>query len=172
MKTKTSKMNGNQLKRIDFEKGFFEANGKKYFIEGGMSIERYAEFQIYEKELAYGLTVKGLFDKLGELWRMLNKLKFADAAVLLNDIIRGVSKLEDREPVVLKICALVINEENEDRTQFSQDMITRKILDWKTEGISMADFFRVASGSVNGLQEIYRKAARIISGEASLEDSE
>lgn len=161
-------MEGKQLKRIDLERGYFEANGKKYFIEGAMSIERYAEFQIFEKELAYGLTVKAIFEKLGELWKLINKLKFGEAAVQLNDLIRGVSKIEEREPVVLKICALVINEENEDRGEFSQDMINRKITDWKAEGMDMRDFFLVASGSVNGLQEIYKKVTRIISGAESL----
>lgn len=163
-------MEQRQLKRIDLESGYFEANGKKYFIEGAMSIERYAEFQIFEKELAYGLTVKGIFEEITKAWKHLNKLQLGEAAVILNNLIRGVSKLEEREPVVLKICALVINEENEDRAHFSQDMINKKIIDWKAEGLDIRDFFHVASGSVNGFQEIYRKAARIISGEETLSD--
>lgn len=157
-----------ELKRIDLNAGYFEANGKKYFIEGAMSIERYAEFQLYEKELAYGMTVKGIFDRLQKVYQLLNKMKFADSAVIIYDVIKGLAKLEDREPTVLKICALVINEENEDRKEFSTDMINRKISDWKAEGIDMQDFFLVASVSVNGLQELYRKVGRIMMGTESL----
>jgi hypothetical protein len=151
------------LKRIDFQKGTFQANGKNYIIEGSLTIERYAELQILEKEMAYGLSVKGMYEKLQKLYTDVNKMKFADVAVAINDLMRGVAKLQEREPVVLKICALFINVEDEDRKEFSTDMINRKIADWKQEGIDMRDFFMVASNSVNGFLEIYKTVARIIS---------
>lgn len=157
-----------ELKRIDLNAGHFEANGKKYFIEGAMSIERYAEFQLYEKELAYGLTVKGIFERLQKVYQLLNKMQFADSAVIIYDVIKGLAKLEDREPTVLKICALIINEENEDRKEFNEDLINRKIADWKAEGIDMQDFFYVASVSVNGLRELYKKIGRVMMGAESL----
>lgn len=146
--------------RIDFEKGSFQANGKIYTIEGGLTIERYAEFQILEKELAYGLTVKGLYDKLRDIYKLLNKQQFADAAVYTHNLTTGVAKLEEREPVVLKICALFCNYENEDRREVSDDLITAKIQDWKTEGLDMRDFFQLALDSVNGFLGIYREVAQ------------
>lgn len=152
------------LKRIDLETGRFTANGRDYFIEGSLSIARYAEFQIYEKELAYGLTVKGLYEKLKAVNKFLDKIRFVDAVVAINDVMRGVMKLEEREPVVLKICALYCNTTDEDRTVINEDMITQKIADWKAEGIDMRDFFLLASNSVNGLLEIYRIVTLNISG--------
>lgn len=154
-----------ELKRIDLNKGVFEANGHQYHIEGALSIERYAEFQILEKEMGYGMTFKGIYDKLEKIYTQLNKLKFADAAVELNNIMRGVAKLEEREPVVLKICALFINRADEDRTTINQDVITQKIADWKAEGVDMRDFFLVASNSVNGYLEIYKTVTHTIMGE-------
>lgn len=152
-----------ELKRIDFEKGEFTANGTIYRIEGALTIERYAELQILEKEMGYGLTFKGMYEKLQSVYNQVNKMKFADAAVNLNDLIRGISKIQEREPTVLKICALFINAEDEDRTQYSQDMVNKKIADWKAEGIDMRDFFTVASNSVSGFLEIYRKVTQTIS---------
>jgi len=154
-----------ELKRIDFTAGVFEANGTTYRIEGALTIERYAELQILEKELGYGLTFKGMYEKLEKLYQLINKQKFADSAVLVNDMMRGIVKVQEREPTVLKICALFINSDDEDRTAFTSDMVNKKIADWKAEGIDMRDFFTVASSSVSGFLEVYRTVTRIISGQ-------
>lgn len=153
----------NPLKRIDMDSGRFMANGKEYFIEGSLTIERYAQFQILEKELAYGFTTKGLFDELKQIIKLMNKLMFTDCAIRLTDLTRGVAKLEEREPVVLKICALYCNTADEDRTKMTEDIITQKIQDWKAEGLDIRDFFVLASNSVNGLLEIYRNVTQSIS---------
>lgn len=154
-----------ELKRIDFNKGVFEANGKTYSIEGQMSIERYCEYQILEKELSYATTFKGMYDKLVRLKDLMNKLRFVDAAVELSDLLRGVSKIEEREPTVLKMCALFMNTEDEDRTVFTQDLYVKKIADWKQEGIDMRDFFQAASNMVAGFLDVYRTVTRITSGQ-------
>lgn len=157
------------LKRIDFEAGTFEANGTQYTIEGALTIERYAELQILEKEMGYGVTFKGMYERLDKAYQLLNKQRFADSAVLINDLIRGITKVQEREPTVLKICALFINAEGEDRTQLSEDLVNKKISDWKAAGIDMRDFFTVASSSVNGFLDVYRTVTRIISGQAGSE---
>lgn len=158
-----------ELKRIDFESGKFVANGTEYIIEGALSIERYAELQLFEKELANGMTFQTMFDKLQSLYSKLNKQKFADCAVELNDMIRGYAKLQEREPAILKICTLYINAKEEDRRTWNADMMNAKIADWKTEGIDMRDFFAVASSSIGGFSEVYRKVTRIISGQTDSE---
>lgn len=160
----TEQETATQLKRIDMEKGVFQANGKTYYIEGSLSIERYAEYQILEKELGLGVSFKSLFDGLQGLWHNLNKMQFAEASVKVNDMIRGVAKLEEREPAVLKICALYFNTEDEDRTTITHDQITQKIQDWKIEGLDMRDFFDHAFKLVNGFLSAYQKVSRIISG--------
>lgn len=163
--TYKTEIQGNPLKRIDFEKGQFIANGKVYTIEGLISIERYAEFQLLEKELAYGFTVKGIAEKLQQMWNNGNKMKFSENAVIQNDLIRGMSKLMERTPTALKLCTLFINTQDEDRKAINDDMINEKINDWKKEGIAMQDFFMVASNSVNGLLEIYQTITRTISAQ-------
>lgn len=151
-----------ELKRIDFEQGTFVGiSGKTYFIESSLSVARYAEFQIYEKEMAYGLTMKGLFEKLKALFEMQNKMKFAESAVMLNDLMRGIAKIQERQPSVLKICTLYMNLENEDRAVINQDMIDAKIKDWAD--IDVRDFFAHAIRSVNGLIEIYASVSQSIS---------
>lgn len=156
-------MTTKELKRLDFTTGEFVANGTNYRIEGALTIERYAELQILEKELGYASSFKAIYEKMQKAYDLLNKQKFADSAVQINDIMRGVAKAQEREPTILKICTLFINTENEDRTKLDKDVNERKIADWKKEGIDMRDFFLVASNSVNGFLEIYRNATRSIS---------
>lgn len=152
-----------ELKRLDLTKTSFEANGITYHIETALSIERFCEYQILEKEAGMGLSFKKLFEGLKDLWELMNNIQFAEAAVKLDNMMRGIAKLEEREPTLLKICALFINAEGEDKTKINGDMITKKINDWKTE-YDVKDFFTLALNTVDGFLEIYANATQIISG--------
>jgi hypothetical protein len=149
-------------KRIDMQTGKFTANGVNYSIEQFLTIERYAEFQILEKEMAYGMTFEAQYKLVDAAEKALNKTNFVDAAVLLNNLKQGILKVKSREPVVLKICALFMNAENENIKIITQDMIDTKIYNWKHEGIAMNDFFTVALNSVNGFLGIYQSITRSI----------
>lgn len=151
-----------ELKRIDFNSGKFTANEVNYTVEQFLSIERYCEFQILEKELGYGYTFEAMYKKFDELEKQLNKTNFVNAAIIMGDLKRGILQVQQREPVVLKICALFINAEGEDITKITPDMIDLKIFNWKAEGLSMNDFFTVALNSVNGFLGIYQKLTRSI----------
>lgn len=157
-----------KIKALDLNQLSFQANGKTYYIEGAITIERYAQYMIYEKELAFPTNLKGVFDKLNTLYDMLNKQKFADCAVLVDNLRTGIVKVEEKEPVAAKICALFINYEGEDRSHFSEDMVVKKIADWNAEGIDFKSFFLLASNFVTGYTEIYNSVSRIISERKSL----
>jgi len=158
-----------ELKRLDLSKQTFEANGTKYFIESSLSIERFCEYQILEKEAGFSMSFRKMFDNLKELHKLMNNVKFVEAAVKLDDMMRGVAKLQEREPTLLKICALFINTEDEDRTVINNDMIVKKIEDWKKE-YDVRDFFTLALNTVDGFLEIYANATRIISGISESEE--
>lgn len=156
-----------QLKRINLEKGTFEAGGKTYTIEKGLSLERYVEHTVLEKELAFGTTLKGIFDKLMGLREHLNGAKFVDSAVVLDDILRGIARVEEREPTIYRICALFMNTPDEDRATINEDMITEKITAWKAEGLDVRDFFTVALNSVSGYFGIYETITQTITNLAA-----
>ena len=154
-----------ELKRLDITKPTFIANGTKYNIESGLSIERFCEYQILEKEAGFGITFKKVFENLQELHGLMNEVRFVEAAVLLHNLMSGVAKLEEKEPTLLKICALFINADGEDRTTINNDMVVKKIEDWKAE-YDVRDFFTLALNTVDGFLEIYANATRSISGAA------
>jgi len=160
----TTNQSNQGVKRIDLNTGVFMANGKEYTVEQFLSVERYVEFQILEKELAFGVTFKAMFDMLDKLESQLNKINFANAAVTLSDIKRGLVKVQEREPVILKICALFMNTKDENRAIITQDMIDTKISDWKAEGLAMNDFFQVALTTVSGFLGIYQRVTQTITG--------
>jgi hypothetical protein len=155
-----------EVKRMVVSEGKFEANGKTYIIENAFSIERYAEYQLIEKEVGFGITFKEIFDNLMKLKGMMNSSRFVDASFLLVDMMRGVQKLEYKEPLVLRMCALFINTPDEDRTTINEDMITRKIEDWKKEGLDIRDFFTLALNTMDGFIEIYQKLTQTTSEKA------
>lgn len=152
-----------ELKRLDLSKPSFTANGKEYFIENSFSIERYCEYQALEKELGFGLSFRGLYENLTKMYDLMNKVKFVEASVLLNDTISGIAKIEEREPTMLKLCALFINTKDEDRATINPDLMMEKMNDWKAEGIDVRDFFTLALNTMDGFIEAYKKLTLNIS---------
>lgn len=161
-----------ELKTLDTTKPSFIANGTEYFFETRLGITRFCEFQILEKELAYAMTFKSMHKKHWEMWELLNQLKFAELAVILNNLLNGNVKLEEMEPTALKICSLFINTKDEDRTSWNADLCSKKVNDWKIEGYDMQDFFRLALGTVDGYADIYKEMSRRISPMTNQEENE
>ena len=152
-----------ELKRLDTTKPSFTANGQEYFIETSLSISRFCEFQILEKELMFATTFKAHYEKLRAVYDMLNEMRLADAIVEINNLLNGGALIQEMEPTALKICSLFINTKDEDRTGWNADICSRKINDWKIEGFDMQDFFRLALGTVDGYADIYREMSQRIS---------
>lgn len=157
----------NQSKRIDLEKGSFIANGKNYSVNSVLTITRFCEFQILEKELAFSMSFQNVFKEINEACELFDESRsfgeIAEARTKLDNLRRGIAKLEEKEPTVLRICALFINTEDEDVSVWNNDLMSKKIEDWKIEGIAIQDFFQFALNSVNGFIAIYKKMSEAIS---------
>lgn len=156
-------------KRIDFDSQMLQGkSGKNYLIHSSMSAGRYAEFQLLEKEMAYGFTVKGIFDKLKNVLGLINKQQFANSAIAVNDLMRGASKIMERQPTIMKICMLYINAEDEDAGIITTAMIDAKIKD--LEHYDIRDFFVVATTAVRGLAEIYATVTQAITDMPTMDE--
>lgn len=151
------------LKRINMEQGWFMANGKKYIIETQLSVARFCEYQILQKEFAMGMTIKKFFEELSKMYQLLNQTRFVDASVVLRNVMDGIIALEAKEPAAMKICTLFINEENENRADWNNDMVNRKMEDWKKEGIVADDFFAVAFSTLPTYIKLYNTLTQNIS---------
>jgi len=143
------------MKKIDFDSGKFEANGTTYYLESKLNVSRYCEFQILQAELSMGMTLKEIYDSMFTNRDLLNQMRFVDAAVFTDKLIMHTAKLKHKEPTVLKLCTLFINTENEDRSIYNNDMVVKKLADWKAENIDVEDFFAIALTLAPGFIEIY-----------------
>jgi hypothetical protein len=153
----------NELKRLDFSKDTFVANGVTYHIEKGMSTVRFCEYQILEKEAAFGMDFMKMFTLLGEIRSAYNECRFVDGSVKLDNLQRGVAQIHTRTPSVLKMCALFINTVDEDRKVITDEVINKKIEDWNEYDVR--DFFTLALNGVSGFIDVYTNFSRIISAQ-------
>ena len=53
-------------KKIDMSKPSFMANGKEYFITSHLSVARFCEFQILEKEVGFSMNFDKVFSEINE----------------------------------------------------------------------------------------------------------
>lgn len=141
-----------ELQTPDAKELSFMANGKKYLLEKKISIARKIECDKLLIEVTGGGNMGENFADWRKVYDLCNDKKFADIAVLAHNRMEGVKKWQERHDPVLALCALFINEENEDRRLISAEMIKAKIADWETEGVEYAFFLTMANGLLKNLK--------------------
>lgn len=154
-----------QPAKIDMTKTSFFANGKEYFITSFLTIGRFCEFQLLENEVGFSTTFENVFKELKETRAILEDSKsfgeLAKAYVKIDNLIRRVAKLEEKEPPVIKLCTLFINTKDEDPAIWNNDIMTQKIEDWKIEGIDVQDFFTLAFNSQNSFIKVFKEVSQM-----------
>lgn len=150
----------------------FTANGKTYRIESSLSFDRWRDMQRIEAELSFASTMEQQREGIKRIYQALNaKEGLADAAVIAKNMLIGAASIDEKWiPTILKLCALFVNEVDEDRRTITQAQIEAKIRDWNEEGIEAVSFFKLALGVLPGYASAYRDASRIGSGGAVVED--
>lgn len=154
-----------ELQTPDSNAMTFKANGKNYFIEKKISIARKMECDKLLIEVTGGGNMGENFSDWKKVYELCNDKRFADIAVLAHNRMEGVKKWQDRHDPVLSICALFINETNEDRRILSPEMIAGKIKDWESEGIEYSFFLSMASGLLKNLTANWSDTSPNISDE-------
>ena len=108
-----------------------------------------------------------VFSEINEACELFDEARsfgdIAKARMKLDNLRRGVAKLKDKEPSVLKLCTLFLNTADEDPALWTNDLMTQKIEDWKAEGIDIQDFFTFALNTLNGFIDIYEQMSKKIS---------
>lgn len=151
------KQTGKQIKKLDLDKPFFEANGKKYTVSKSLSVERWRHFEDLQALVGFGRSFDDVFQNVKKAYEKLQEPKIADASVLLHNIMTGVKeKLDQRHHPALLICALFINHEDEDQRVYDEDAMKLKIDDWQEEGYDINDFFQLAWNLVPSFIENYK----------------
>lgn len=146
-----------EKKRIDFEKGEFEADGRKFFISNTLTIERFIEYERLQNSMGFNMSFKEIFTQIKEAYNLINSNKLVDGGIKLHNLMNGISqRIDGKLNPALEICALFIVEKDEDVTKYDESVIKSKIESWRKGGYSMQDFFTLAVSLVEGFTESYR----------------
>lgn len=151
-----------ELKTVDFKDKKFECGGRTFYIQDSLSFNRYRELQRISLEFGFSRTFIELWKVLDRAEDYLNKLQLVDAAVELRNAKMGVTSLEDKEDPALRLCALFINEDNEDVTIFDEVKMRAKIDCWGKE-LAVNPFFHLAAALVPDWMPAYNITSRLTS---------
>ena len=127
------------------------------------SFERFMKHEDFEVEMGYNLTWEKLFQEDKECYELLNKSKPIDVGIIIHNRMNKIkTRLEDRVHPAWKICALFINEKDENRAVYDEILMKSKIDAWKKE-YGVQGFFTLAVNLVNGFIPNYNEALKAIS---------
>lgn len=154
----------NKLKKIDFDKKRFESNEKQYIITDQFGYKRLSAFLDKVPVIALGKTsievvnamrvvfnyltsgndiAKSLFDATNYLFNFLDSARDTTS----NDYL--LAHLD----YYLEFCSIFCVTEDEDLTQWNEDIAKLKIDDWKKD-MDMTDFFFLAKKQVPRLPNL------------------
>lgn len=167
------------LKELPPDTTAFEASGTKYRVARSVSMDRWEAYELLSVEVGLGRSFAQLMQGLREAYDLTNQVAsgkpvFADLAVLLRDLLMGAASVnEGHAHPVLKMCCLFINYEGEDVRTINDEIIAKKLDDWRNEGIDMGFFFDFALRSIPGFLDAYKAVTRgTLSGQKKEQETE
>lgn len=157
------------IKQLDHNAKSFVANGKMYFIERELSADRWIKQNELETELGFGMSTKELRDNMVKIYNLTNDRggRLGDIARISYDSANGIAKMLERQPHILKFCALFMNTADEDRKTINDDQIAIKCEDIRKEGFGIDGFFVFALSLMSNLAADYKKVTQDVLKQAS-----
>lgn len=147
------------LRKIDFSKEF-TVGGRTFYRDDSLSFNRYRELQRLSIEFGFSRQFIDLYKDIQEAYNLMQTAKnYADVSVKLFNILAGISRLEEKDPPALRLCALFLNEKDEDTTVVDEKKMKEKIDLWASE-LDVIPFFHLAASLVDGWMPAYRLTTR------------
>jgi hypothetical protein len=148
------------LRKIDFTKEkYFECDGRKFEVTDSLSFVRYRELQKIMIEFGFSATFEDIFKNLSKSIEYYNKHDYFSMSITIYKIQEGIKAIETKDDAALRLCALFINEPDEDATKYSDAMIQSKIDCWGKE-LEVNGFFYLAASLVPGWMPAYEISIR------------
>ena len=147
----------------------FTCEGRTFYRHDSLSFNRYRVLQRLSLMFGYSRTFVDFYQDIKKCYDLMQTAKnYADVAVTLNNMLHGVATLEDKDDPALQLCALFLNEKDEDVTEYDEAKMRDKIACWGRE-LDVTPFFYFAASMVEGWMPAYRLTTRNTS-EAGEED--
>ena len=144
------------MRKLDFnvDKNF-ECDGRKFEVTDSLSFTRYKELQKISLEFGFSATFEDIFNNNQKAIDAYNKHDYFTMSIILYKIQEGIKTIEDKDDPSLRLCALFINEPDEDPTKYNEAMMKSKIDCWGKE-MDIAPFFYLAASLVPGWMPAYK----------------
>ena len=148
-----------ELRVIDFNEKYFDCGGRKFFLKDTLSFTRYRELQKLNLQFGYSGTFLDVYNNVKEAYDCLNKVKFAEGAIMLYNILKGIADLENKYDPAWMTCALFLDEEGEDPTVYDEGKMREKVDCWSKE-LDVSPFFQLAASLVPGWINAYKTSTQ------------
>lgn len=144
------------LKTLDFKDKKFECGGRTFYIQDSLSFNRYRELQRLSIMFGFSHTFLDIYKEIQSCYDNMQTAKnYADVSVTLYNLLAGIAKIEEKEDPALQLCALFINEADEDVTIYDELKMKDKISCWAKE-LDVTPFFHLAVSLVDGWLPVYK----------------
>lgn len=142
-----------QLQRLPENARKFEANGVTYIIHESTTVDGFQELEELRIRAATGDTSTALLSKLQDVYDLMNKGRFADAAVHMYNTIDAGEKIAEKRPHTLLLQLTIFARPiGHDVREWSEELARTWIDDWQKEGIDVADLFSKAGDCLTRFQ--------------------
>ena len=148
------------MRTIDFKEKKFECGGRTFYVQDSLSFNRFRELQRISIEFGFSTTFVELFKEIQKCYDYVQTNKnWGDLAVTLFNLLHGVSSIGNKDAAAIRLCALFINEKDEDVTVFDEAKMKDKIECWAKE-LDVSPFFHLAASLVDGWMPAYNITIR------------
>jgi hypothetical protein len=145
-----------ELRIIDLTKEKFECDGRTFYRQSSLSFNRYRELQRVSIEFGFSRTFLDVYKSVQKSYDLIQTAKnFGDVAVSLYNILAGIGELGEKEDPALRLCALFLNEADEDVAVYDELKMKSKIECWAKE-LDVSPFLAMASGIVSDWMPVYK----------------
>ena len=147
------------IKTLAPETKTFVANGSNYIVLKSIPLARYVLIREAGIKIIEGVdSIYDLIAGIKTAYELVNKMKFADSAVKLHNLMNGLNEVSMQQlPAAYVIAACMIAKEGEDLSDCSEKMIADKIEDWSKEGYDAEGFFHFALSVIPGLSTLLKQ---------------
>jgi hypothetical protein len=154
------------LKRLDENTRAFEANGRRYIVHDGLTVDGFQMLEELRIEMEAGNTAGDLLKLCQKTYEALNTQKFADASVTLYNAINVAERISaGKQPAWMLSLTLFIRPEGTDLRRWDEAEAETWIADWNDEGYSIADLFTLALACRGRLDLDFLRSSPDISAE-------
>lgn len=153
---------GKKIQQVELAKildeGLKGESGIVYRIESELNVDRYRKMQQLIVELEYGLNMESIYNKLIGITNTFNKKGIFDGIAEIVKLNESFHTVLTRGEAAMKVAALFLNSEHEDRTDASDELIEKKIADWGQ--YEYIGFFQLCTATIKDFKESLRMSVQ------------